>query len=95
MTSPARWPREEQASIAKHGDPLPEYLRGVIGKSVQLRVPMRDAVDLRRTAEVLRAFANRMEVLSHSKLPSSTIMMTVYVEGRQAQARLNSRPKSG
>jgi CelD/BcsL family acetyltransferase involved in cellulose biosynthesis len=93
MTEP-RWPRQEQAAIAKNGDPLPDHVRCVVGASAQLRVPMRDVIDLRRTAAILRGLANRMEALSTTRDPSPTIMLTVWAEFRTAQAQLQSRPKS-
>jgi hypothetical protein len=58
MTEP-RWPRQEQAAIAKNGDPLPDHVRCVVGASAQLRVPMRDVIDLRRTAAILSRLAKR------------------------------------
>lgn len=95
MTSPARWPRQEQEAIAKHGDPLPDHVRCVVGASAQLRIPMRDVVDLRRSAAILRQLANQIEVLSHTRDPSPTIMLTVWAEFRTAQVQLRSKPKRG
>ncbi len=51
-------------NIGRHGDPLDEWQRGAIGRSAQLRLPLRDKVDLRRLALILRDLANVAEVAS-------------------------------
>jgi hypothetical protein len=82
--------------IQRTGDPLPDHVRSVVGKSVQLRIPMRDVVDLRRSAEILRGYANRLEVLSRSKQDDTAVLMLqAWAEARTAQARLQSQPGRG
>lgn len=85
--------RETRRVIAT-GDPLADHVRTVVGKSVQLRLPVRDPVDLRRQAAILREYANRIEMMSQSKDPADTIMLRFWAEGRQAQMRLQSRPQA-
>lgn len=51
-------------NVIARGDPLDEWQRSSIGKSAQLRLPLRDKVDLRRLAAILRDLANVMEVAS-------------------------------
>ena len=80
------------ALLRRTGAPLPEHVRSVVGKSVQLRIPMRDPVDLARCAEILRMFANRLEVLAKTRDPNTgTIMLNAWAEARNTQARLQSQ----
>lgn len=82
--------------IQRTGDPVPDHVRSVVGKSVQLRIPMRDVVDLRRSAEILRGYANRLDVLSRSReTDSAVLMLQAWAEARNAQARLQSNPRGG
>lgn len=83
----------ETQRIIQTGDPLPEWARGIIGNSMQLRIPLRDPIDLRRVAEILRGFANRLEVLSSRKDDAHSILLAAVGERRMIQARLQSRPR--
>lgn len=51
-------------NVIARGDPLDQWQRDAIGKSAQLRLPLRDKVDLRRVALILRDLANTLEVAS-------------------------------
>lgn len=82
----------ETRRVIRSGDPLPDWARAAIGNACQLRLPMRDAIDARRQAEILRMLANRMEVLSHSKESTAAIMLQIQLEVRMTQQRLKSYP---
>lgn len=88
-------PAEELRSIARTGDALPQWCRDALGQSVQLRIPIRDVVDLRRTATILRVLASRMEVLSQDRRDSASVLFDFWSSARAAQAQLQSRPKRG
>lgn len=51
-------------NIMDRGDSLDEWQRQSIGRAAQLRLPLRDKVDLRRLAVILRGLANELEVAS-------------------------------
>ena len=51
-------------NVIARGDPLDVWQRQSIGRSAQLRLPLRDKVDLRRLAAILRDLANVAEVAS-------------------------------
>lgn len=84
----------ETARVIRRGDPLSDWSRQVIGRSVQLRLPLRDPIDARRLAAILREYANRLEVLSHSKDSADRVMMNIWMETRLAQGRLTSQTKT-
>ena len=92
MSDPARRIPYDLALINRTGDPLPDHVRSVVGKSVQLRIPMRDPGDLVRCAAILRMYANRLEVLGKSRDPDTgVIMLNAWAEARNTQARLQSQ----
>jgi hypothetical protein len=92
---PSRRRPDDLAMVIRHGDAVADHVRSVVGKSVQLRIPLRDPVDLRRCAEILRQFANRMDVAARNQhQDAGTIMLSVWAEARTAQARLQSHPPS-
>lgn len=80
--------------VIRTGDPLPDWTRDIIGKSVQIRIPLRDPIELRRQAAILREMANRLDVLSRDKRPTESIMLEVWGLARSTQTRLKSQPKS-
>lgn len=80
----------ETRRVIKTSDPLPPWAREIIGHSMQLRIPLRDPIDLRRAAEILRQFANRLEALSARKDESHSILLAAVGERRLAQGRLQS-----
>lgn len=84
----------DTARVIETGDPMSALWRDFVGTSVQLRIPLRDPVDLRRCATILRELANRWEVLSHDKRTTDSIMFEAKSTGRITQARLSSKPKS-
>lgn len=84
---------QELHDVVRFGDVLPEWARGLIGRSAQLRVPLRDPISLRRVATVLRTLADRLETLSHSRDTAQHVMLSAYSAVREAQGRL-SRPTS-
>lgn len=53
--------------IAATGDALAEWQRAVIGSSARIHFPLRDVVQLRDYARVLRVVASKLEQLSTSK----------------------------
>jgi hypothetical protein len=81
----------ETRRVLETGDPLTSMWREVVGSSVQLRVPLRDPIDLRRCALILRELANRFEVLSHDKRSADSVMFEAKHHGKVAQARLTSK----
>jgi hypothetical protein len=53
--------------IAAKGDPLATWQREIVGQSVRIHIPLRDAVGLKRQAAILRVLASKLELLSGSK----------------------------
>lgn len=87
--------RDGLANVIRRGDVLDEWQRQLIGPSGQLRIPMRDQIDLRRCAAILRELANRMEILSHVKTGEFSALLQTKGEIRAAQSRLQSQTASG
>jgi hypothetical protein len=83
----------ETARVIRTGDPLADWVRATVGQSVQIRVPLRDQIDLRRSAEILRTFANELEKASHTKDGSDRAVMLAWAAARMTQARLKSTRK--
>jgi len=83
----------ETLRVIETGDPMSSMWRDFVGTSVQLRIPLRDPVDLRRCAVILREMANRWEVLSHDKRTTDSIMFEAKHHGKMAQARLTSKTR--
>lgn len=82
-------------NILARGDPLEEWQRDTIGPSGQLRLPLRDKIDLRRVAGILHQLATRLEVLSSLRhVEDFGALLQAKGEIRAAQARLQSRPKN-
>lgn len=81
----------ETRRVIETGDPLSGIWREIVGNAAQLRIPLRDPVDLRRCAIILRDLANKMEVMSHAKRTADSIMFEAKHETKAAQARLQSR----
>lgn len=92
MTRRPRTAAEELLRAARIGDPASDHVRGVVHKSVQIRIPMRDVIDLRRSAIILRALCLEMERLSRTGDDTDTIFLAVWHEARKTQARLQSNP---
>jgi hypothetical protein len=86
--------QQEVLSVIHSGDALPQWMRDTIGQSAQLRLPLRDPIDLRRQAAILRELANRFDVMSRDKRSAQSIMFEAYGEIRTAQDRLKSYPRS-
>jgi hypothetical protein len=80
----------ETRRVIRTGDPIPAWARAIVGHSMQLRIPLRDPIDLRRAAEILRQFANRLEVLSARKDEAHSILLAAVGERRITQGRLQS-----
>lgn len=83
----------ETARVIETGDAMSSLWREIVGGSVQLRIPLRDPVDLRRCATILREMANRWEVLSHDKRPTDSVMFEAKHHGKMAQSRLTSQTR--
>lgn len=88
-------PAEELARIAATGDPIQQWVRDTLGKSLQLRVPIRDVADLRRCATILRTLASRMDVAGMDRTKDTAmVFFEIHAAFRLAQAQLQSRPKA-
>lgn len=93
--TPFRGPDAELTKIVRTGDPLDPWQRALAGKTVQLRIPILDPVDLRRSATILRELAARMDALSRdTKNTAFNVLMNARSETKAAQGRLMSRPRS-
>lgn len=80
-------------NIIARGDPLDQWQRDCIGRAAQLRLPLRDKVDLRRIALILRDLANRAEVISslrHSDDFSALSEFKAHVVTAQGRATSNT-----
>jgi hypothetical protein len=78
---------------AKHGDPLSQMDRGIIGHGDRrLQVPLRDPIDLRRCAVILRELANHLEVCSHMRGDARGALFAAHGYIKQAAGRLRSKP---
>lgn len=85
---------EELTRIARTGDPVEQWVRDSLGKSLQLRVPMRDIADLRRCAIILRTLASRMDMAGLDKTKdTAAVFFELHGAFRLAQAQLQSKPR--
>lgn len=81
-------------------DVIDQWQRDVIGPAMQLRFPLRNQADLRRISQILRDFANRLEVLSQMKVGNTpqerefSALVQAMSERKATQGRLQSRPKA-
>ncbi len=82
--------------IVETGDHLSPIDRAIVGNAgMQLRWEIRDQLDARRIAEILRTLANRFEILSQPKAyKEREALMLMRFERGTAQARLASKPRS-
>ena len=81
-------------NVARRGDPLDEWQRQCIGRAAQLRIPLRDQVDLRRCAAILRNLANRLEVMSEPRrFEECNALLQAKGEVSAAQGRMQSDTK--
>ncbi len=82
--------------IVETGDHLSPMDRAIVGNAgMQLRFEIRDQIDARRIAEILRTFANRLEILSQpKKYAEREALMLMRFERGNAQARLASKPRA-
>lgn len=85
---------KETVAVIHRGDAVPTWMRDLIGQSAQLRLPLRDPIDLRRQAIILRELAMRLDTLSRDNRPAQSIMFEAYGEIRTTQDRLKSYPRS-
>lgn len=75
------------------GDCLSTMDRDIIGHGDRrLQVPLRDPVDLRRCAIILRELANHLEVASHVRGDARNALFMAHGHLKQAAARLRSKP---
>lgn len=93
MSQAIRAADAELRQIARTGDAMDPWVREMVGKSVQLRIPLRDPVDLVRCAEILRGFATRMEVAAKSRDTAQGIVLRIWGEARATQGKLQSYPQ--
>lgn len=81
------------AYIVKTGEVLSPMDRDIIGHGDRrLQVPLRDPVDLRRCATILRELANSLEVCSHMRGEARTVLFAAHYHIKTAAARLRSKP---
>ena len=81
------------AYTIRTGDVLSPMDRDIIGHGDRrLQVPLRDPVDLRRVAIILRELATRLEVCSHMRGEARHILFTAHSHIREAAGRLRSKP---
>ena len=74
---------------------LEGWQRDCLGKSLQLRVPLRDLHECRRYALVFRQLANKLDLAGLDKTKDTfTVFMELHGLFRAAQAQLNSKPRS-
>jgi hypothetical protein len=85
----------ETRRVVETGDAMTAMWREIVGNAAQLRIPLRDPVDLRRCATILRDLANKLEVVSHAKLGADSIMFSAKREVAAAQGRLKSKIRRG
>ena len=80
--------------IMETGDHLSPMDRAIVGNAgMQLRFEIRDQLDARRIAEILRIFANRLEILSQPKAyKEREALLLMRFERSTTQARLASKP---
>lgn len=95
MSRKPRTAAEELTSIVRTGDVLEGWQRDCLGKSLQLRVPLRDLHEFRRYAVIFRMLANKMDVAGMDRTKDSfTVMHELHGLFRRAQWQLNSKPRS-
>ena len=81
------------ARAAATGDCLSPMDRDIIGHGDRrLQVPLRDPVDLRRCAVILRELANHLEVASHMRGDARSALFAAHGHLRRAAAQLRSKP---
>ncbi len=83
--------------IIATGTPLEAWQRAALGgPTAQLRIPLRDKVDLARVAAILRDLANKLEVASvrrdHSDFDA---LMAARAHIKLAQAKVTSQTSLG
>jgi hypothetical protein len=83
----------DMARIIKDGDPFSPLDRMLIGDMrLQLRFEVRDQIDLRRIATILREFSNRLEIISDPKrYDQRSAMLMARLERKLTQGRLASK----
>lgn len=67
MNSPARIAEQELRQIAATGDPVAAIHRDIVRHAVRIHIPLRDPVQLRDVARLLRTLASTLEIESQSK----------------------------
>lgn len=83
-------PIPELTRAATTGDPLSQFHRDIVGRTVRLDVPLSDAPGLRTASAILRELANRFEVLSHDRGETWRVLHAARFEGGIAKRRLQS-----
>jgi len=77
-----------------HGDCLAPIQRDILGHSARrLHIPLRDPVDLRRVAAILRDLANKLEVSSHIRGDALTALFAAGLHIKKASGQLMSKPR--
>lgn len=75
------------------GDCLSTFDRDIIGHGDRrLQVPLRDPIDLRRCATILRELANHLEVCSHMRGSARNALFAAHGHLRRAAGQLRSKP---
>ncbi len=92
---------EEEAELRKKRDPeeLSEFDKGIIGQTCRLEIPFRDKFRMRKTAELLRGYADTLDNFSRrTDLPDRAILFFLREEARRInyeikQTKGRGRPK--
>lgn len=83
----------ELARASLTGDVLSPMDRDIIGHGGRrLQVPLRDPVDLRRCATILRELASALEVCSGMRGDARSVLFAASWHCKQAAGRLRSKP---
>jgi hypothetical protein len=85
----------ETRRVIATGSPLSPLDADIIGSlSMQLRWQVGDQIDLRRISAILRAFANRLEVISDPRrFDTRAALLLAKYERKLTQDKLASKPK--
>lgn len=83
----------ELGRAARTGDVLSVMDRDIIGHGDRrLQVPLRDPVDLRRVAVILRELSNKLELCSAMRGDARSVLFAAHWHIKNAAGQLRSKP---